>query len=314
MTYVLVHMKACVVLLLPLVCAAQATFRSDVRLVNVSFSVRDGSGKLVEYLTQDDFEVLEDGTPQKISFFARSTDVPLNLGLVVDLSGSQASFVKAHEKDLRVFLDRVLAPQDRALLVCFANAPRVITEFTSSGKQLVSALQGYQGVRDRGLYPLLGPPEIRVGGSAVYDGIYHTIKQMLAPVEHGRKALVIFSDGEDNASAHHMLDTIEIAQNHNVLLFCVRYTEIHNGRLNSRNKYGTSMLERIARETGGADFDAREKDLAHHFQQIGDQLRSAYELAYHSTNPPGDRTFRKVTIRAKPPSLTVRAKTGYYPR
>jgi len=306
-------MKGWLVLLLPAMCAAQATFRTDVRLVNVSFSVRDGGGRLVEHLTQDDFEVLEDGAPQKMAFFARSTDVPLSLGLVVDLSGSQASFVKAHQKDLRIFLDRVLTTQDRALLVCFGNAPRVITEFTASGKELVAALEGYQGVRDRGMYPLLGPPEIRVGGSAVYDGIYHTVNQMLAPVERGRKALVIFSDGEDNASAHHMLDVIEVAQNHNVLLFGIRYTEVHNGRFNSRYKYGTSVMERIARETGGADFDAREKDLAEHFKQIGDQLRSAYELGYHSTNP-GDSTFHKLTIRVKQPGLTVRAKTGYYSR
>jgi Ca-activated chloride channel family protein len=306
-------MKGWLVFLLPIVCAGQATFRSDVRLVNVSFSVRDAGGRLIEDLKQDNFEVMEDGAPQKIAFFARSTDVPLSLGLVVDLSGSQASFVKAHQKDLRTFLDRVLTSQDRALLVCFASAPRVITEFTASGRDLVAALEGYQGTRDRGVYPLLGPHEIRVGGSAVYDGIYHTVNQMLAPVERGRKALVIFSDGEDNASAHHMLDVIEIAQHHNVQLFGIRYTEVHNGRLNARNKYGTSVMERIARETGGADFDAREKDLAEHFKQIGDQLRSAYELAYHATNPP-DSTFHKVTIRVKQPGLTVRAKTGYFAR
>src|SRR5213594_1774412 len=113
-------MKAWLVLVLPLLCTAQASFRVDVRLVNVSFSVRDGDGRLIEHLPQDDFEVLEDGAPQRIAFFARSVDVPLSLGLVVDLSGSQAAFVKAHQKDLRTFLDRVLTPQDRALLVCFA--------------------------------------------------------------------------------------------------------------------------------------------------------------------------------------------------
>jgi Ca-activated chloride channel homolog len=300
--------------LLSLISAAQTTFRSDVRLVNVSFSVRDAGGKLIENLTQNDFEVFEDGAPQKIAFFAKSQDVPLSLALVVDISGSQSSFVKAHQKDLRVFLDKVLTPKDKALLVCFVSAPRLITEFTSSGKQLVEALEGYQGVRDRGVYPLLGPPELRVGGSAFYDGVYHTVNQMLAPVEAGRKALIVFSDGEDNASANHMMDTIEIAQSNNVLLFCVRYTQTRNGRLNSRNKYGTSVMQRIAKETGGADFDADEKGLAEHFRSIGDQLRSAYELGYHTTNPPGDGTFHKVVIRPKNPGLKVRAKTGYYAR
>src|SRR5262249_14109191 len=149
-----------------------------------------------------------------------------------------AAFVKAHQKDLRVFLDRVLTPRDRALLVCFVGAPRLITEFTGSGKQLVSALEGYQNVRDRSVYPLLGPPEIRVGGSAFYDGVFHTVSQMLAPVEGGRKALIVFSDGEDNASAHNMMETIEASQSSNVVVFGVRYTELRNGRANARNKYG----------------------------------------------------------------------------
>src|SRR5262249_41714608 len=127
------------------------------------------------------------------------------------------------------------------------------------------------------------------------------------------KALIVFSDGEDNASAHHMMDAIEISQTNNVLLFCIRYTEIR-GRLNARNKYGMSVMARIAKETGGADFDATEKDLAVHFREIGDQLRTAYELAYHSTNPPGDGTFHKVSIRVKQEGLTVRAKSGYYAR
>jgi len=111
-----------------------------------------------------------------------------------------------------------------------------------------------------------------------------------------------------------MLDAIEAAQTNNVLLFCVRYTQIENHRPNSRNKYGASVMARIAQETGGADFDAREKGLTENFKQIGEQLRSAYELGYHSTNTaPGD-TFHKLSIRAKDPGLTVRAKTGYYAR
>jgi Ca-activated chloride channel family protein len=73
-------------------------------------------------------------------------------------------------------------------------------------------------------------------------------------------------------------------------------------------------MARIAKETGGADYDAREKGLAENFKQIGEQLRSAYELGYHSSNPALDDTFHKISIRPKDPALTVRAKTGYYAR
>jgi Ca-activated chloride channel family protein len=304
-------MAAC---LIPSVCFGQAAYRADVHLVNISFSVRDSQGKLVTHLTQDDVEVLEDGVPQKIAFFARSEDVPLTLGLVVDISGSQGSFLKPHEKDLRTFLHAALAPNDRAFLLCFANHLRLVADYSKPDRDLAAALAGFDRLKDVSAYPELGPKEIRTEGTAFYDAIYYATVQMLANAEGGRKALIVFSDGEDNSSAHHMLDAIEAAQTDNVLLFCVRYTEIKNDRLTARNKYGMSVMARIAKETGGADFDAREKGLAEDFKEIGEQLRSAYELAYHSTNTASDDTFHKISIRPKDASLTVRAKTGYYAR
>ena len=114
-----------VVCLIPSLCLGQTAFRADVHLINVGFSVRDSPGKFITNLTQDDFEVLEDGVPQKIAFFARSVDVPLTLGLVVDISGSQGSFLKPHEKDLRTFLRAALTPKDRAFLMCFGNHLRL---------------------------------------------------------------------------------------------------------------------------------------------------------------------------------------------
>ena len=304
-------MRLLVVCLLAWVGAAQTTFRSDVRLVNVAAAVRDAGGKLVNGLTQEDFEILEDGVPQKIAFFAKSSDVPLHLGLVVDISGSQAAFVKAHQRDLKVFLDKALNKRDRAFLLCFASHPRLITDYTSSARELVDALEGYMDTSRKGNYPMLGPNEIR-SGSAFYDAIYHASNQMFQKVDRGRKALIVFSDGEDNTSAHHMMDAIELAQANDVLLFCIRYTEIRGNRVTARNKYGTGVMERVARETGGTDFDATEYELSAHFREIGEQLRSSYEIAYHSTNPPEDQTFHKIAVRVKRPGLTVRAKTGYY--
>jgi Ca-activated chloride channel family protein len=111
-----------------------------------------------------------------------------------------------------------------------------------------------------------------------------------------------------------MLDAIEAAQAGNILVFGIRYTEDEDGLLSARNKYGISVMERIARETGGADFDARKTDMKQAFRAIGDELRASYELAYHSKNPASDGTFHKLTVRAKRPDLRVRAKTGYYSR
>ena len=104
----------------------------------------------------------------------------------------------------------------------------------------------------------------------------------LAKVDQGRRALIIFSDGEDNSSAHNMMDTIEAAQTENVVVFGVRYTETRKGELTARNKYGTSVMARISHDTGGVDFDAQAADLRESFREIGEQLRSSYELAYHA--------------------------------
>jgi len=333
-------MRAALCLLLAT--AGFGQFRSDVHLINVAFSVRDQTGKLVTTLTQDDFEIIEDGVPQKIAFFARSQDVPLSLGLVVDASGSQGAFVRDHDKDVHSFLKSVLGQDDRAFLVSFGNRIRLVSDFASSADSVLDRFEQFQNIgrniaRNSGKkkgkptlirrtpsdtpeanpFPELGPGEIRTAGTAFYDAIYHSINQKLAAIDHGRRALVIFSDGEDNSSAHHELDAIEAAQASDVLLFCLRYTEMRGGRLTARNKYGTSIMERIARETGGMDFDAGGKSLAEGFRQIGEQLRLSYELGYHSTNPVSDDSFHKISIRLKPGApagLTIRSKTGYFAR
>ncbi len=233
--------------LLAAVTASSQTFHVNVHLVNVGFSVRDAQGKLVTGLRQEDFEVLEDGAPQKIAFFAPAADVPLNLGLIVDVSGSQESFMKPHHKDLETFLKTTLGSRDRAFLLCFGNRLRLAHDYTSSAAELSEALgdfhrggpakpKGKHGEETAQLYPELGPRETRILGTAFYDAIYYSIAERLNGAEEGRRALILFSDGEDNSSAHHMLEAIEAAQSSDVLLFSVRYTDAPHGNLNARNK------------------------------------------------------------------------------
>jgi Ca-activated chloride channel homolog len=304
---------AALITLLVCLCLAQTSFRTSVRLVNVSVSVRGADGALISGLTQDDFEIQEDGAPQKIAFFAPSQDVPLNLGLLVDFSGSQDPYIKRHHKDLEAFLKTVIGPRDRAFLLCFGNHLRVASELTGSPSELMDRLSTFEkGSRER--LPELGPIEVRTGGTAFYDSIYYSVNQMLAKEERGRKALILFSDGEDNSSAHHEMEALEEAQANDVVLYGVRYTDIKDGRLNSRNKYGAAVMDRLAQDTGGAAYDARTGGLAEYFKSIGEQLRSSYSLAYHSTAPSADGTFHKISIRVKREGAAVRARAGYYAR
>lgn len=289
----------------------QEPIRVKVNLVSVAFVARDARGALVDNLTQDDVYVLEDAIPQKIAFFARSVDVPLTLGLVVDASGSQDHFSKQHKNDLEVFFRDVLGPKDRVFLVGFGNHIRLVSDFSHSGTDLLEVWKTYQ--KSSGRFPLLGPDEDRDLGTAFYDSIYYSVTQKLAR-ENGRRAILLFSDGEDNSSSHDMMTTIETAQSENVLVYTIRYTEKEHGKLTARNKYGTSVMDRVARETGGAHIDAETTDPHTYFRQIAEELRTSYELGYYPTDPLKDDSFRKIVIRPKREGVKVRAKTGYFSR
>jgi Ca-activated chloride channel homolog len=291
--------------------AAQESIRVDVNLVTVAFSVRNADGRLVDDLSKDDFEIAEDAAPQKIAFFAKSVEVPLTLGLIVDASGSQEHFAKQHQNDLKVFLKDTLGPRDRAFLVGFGNHVRLVSDFSRSGEEIMESWKHYD--KDTSHFPELGPKEDRDLGTAFYDSIFYPVTEKLAG-EHGRRALLIFSDGEDNSSSHDMMTAVETAQNANVVIFAIRYTEKRHGKMTARNQYGIRVMDRIAKETGGMHIDAEKTDPHTYFRQIAEELRTSYELAYYPTNAAKDDTFRKVMIKARRPGLTVRSKTGYYSR
>lgn len=289
--------------------AQTPTFRSDVNLVTVTFTVRDAEGKLVGDLKQEDVEVFEDGVPQKIRFFARSSDLPLAIGLVVDASDSQRKFIRRHHADVEKFLRNVLGPKDKAFLLCFGNHLRLVSDFSSSPEDIMRSLDLFD--HSKQAFPEMGPKEIRMEGTAFYDAIYYSIQEKLTNLEQGRRVLILFSDGQDNSSAHHMIDAIEAAQRADVLVYSVRYTE-ERKHPTSRDKYGIRVMQRISHDTGAADFDAIAKDLDATFQSIGAELRTQYEIGYHASDMVHDDSFHKVAVRVKRTGLTARAKAGYF--
>jgi Ca-activated chloride channel family protein len=304
---------ACLFLMLSGLALGQETqiFRANTNLVNLTFSVRNSTGALVENLTKDDVEVFEDAIPQKISFFSRSVDLPLTLGLIVDFSDSQQHFYKQHSRDLEIFLKEVLGPKDRAFLICFGNHLRLASDFSQSGPELLERLREFdKGTRN---FPEIGPLEDRELGTAFYDSIYYSVVEKLAK-ENGRRALIMFSDGEDNSSSHDMMTTIEAAQAANVPIFAIRYTEMNHGKLTARNQYGIRVMDRIAKETGGRHFDAKAINPHAYFHEIAEELRTSYELAYYPSRPIKDDTFRKIVIRPRQENLVIRTKTGYFSR
>src|SRR5215813_3342522 len=285
---------------------------SKVNLVNVAFTARDASGGLVDTLSAEDVRIFEDGAEQKVAYFAKSAEVPLTLGLLVDASGSQERFSKQHEKDLQVFLNSVLGPKDRAFLLGFGNHLRLVSDFTQSGTEMMERLKQYEKSSDR--FPEIGPAERRDLGTAFYDAIFYATEERLKNQE-GRRAILIFSDGEDNSSSHDMMTTIEAAQAANVLVYTIRYTEtMKHAELSARNKYGIRVMDRIAKETGAWNVDGTKMEPAEYFGKIAEELRTTYEVGYYPANPMKDDSFRKIAIRPKTDGVTIRAKSGYFAR
>ncbi len=302
-------LSALVLLTLVGTATAQPPISVSVNLVNVTFTARDAQGKLVQNLTRDEVELYEDAVPQKIEFFAKSTDLPLTLGLIVDASGSQDQFGKQHKKDLEVFLKQILRPQDRVFLLCFGNHLRLVSDYTNSPDQILDSYTRFD--KSSKGFPEIGPHEDRDLGTAFYDSIYYSVTGKLAQAE-GRKAILMFSDGEDNSSSHNLMATIETAQAANVPVYAIRYTETKHGKLTARNKYGISVMDRIAKDTGGLHINAESTEPAAYFQQIAEELRSSYDVGYYSTNKVKDDTFRKIAIRTELEGVTIRTKTGYF--
>lgn len=300
----------------PSASAQEPTFKSETHLIDFTFSVRRPEGSLVSGLTRDDFRITEDGVPQKIAFFGKDTDLPLTLGLIVDVSDSQSKFIKRHHKDIEAFLQTVLGPADQAFTVCFGNHLRLTNDATASIPAVLDGLQRFdKGERK---FHELAPEDKREdqsgGGTALYDAIFYSVRDRLAAAHGRRRALILFTDGEENASAHDLLDDIGAAQDADTLIYAIRYPDDEKAKLTPHARQGIAALHHLSTETGGSDFDAVHTDLKDAFQQIGQELRSLYSVAYHSTNHARDGAFHKVVITAQDESLKVRARTGYSAR
>jgi Ca-activated chloride channel family protein len=311
------HTLVFATLLLPIVVSAPILnaqgvpdIKVETHLIDTTLSVRDPDGTIVSGLTQNDFTVVEDGIPQKIRFFAHDNQLPLSIGLIIDESGSQEKFVKEHEKDIEAFMRQVLEPTDQAFALCFGNHLRLVSDYTSSSSAIMDGIRSFD--KDNRDFPEIGPKEERELGTALYDAIYFSVTEKLAAIHQRRKVLLVFSDGEENSSEHDLLDAIGAAQNADVLVYAIRYTELKHGKMDARDRYGIRALDHLTTQTGGKAFDFHETKLKKDFNEIAGDLRSLYDIAYQSTNPTRDGTYRKVVIQATRPGLTVRARAGYY--
>jgi Ca-activated chloride channel homolog len=266
--------------------------------VNVVFTVTDKHGRYVKDLKKEDFRVLDDNKPARgIQSFHAETDLPLQVGLLVDASNSVRDRFKFEQEAAIEFLNQIVRPSyDRAFVVGFDTTPEVTQDFTDS-TELLS-----KGVRS-----------LRAGGgTAMYDALYFACRDKLknaprtGPV---RRAIILLSDGEDNQSRVTREESIEMAQRAEVIVYTI------STNISGQKRPGDKVLERIADATGGrAFFPFQLSDVSNAFTEIQDELRSQYALAYIPDDFHTDGRFRSIQILAaqNPKSLHVRSRRGYY--
>jgi len=277
-----------------------AQIKVDVDVVNVLCTVRDRNSALVKDLDKSDFEVREDGQPQQIRYFARETDLPLTLGLLVDVSGSVRRLVQAEKDTAEQFLKQVLRPQDQALLTGFSSTVVLWQDFTESPAVLLTALEKLHAVPFRGVPKDGGPAP----ATLLYDAVYSAANSKFQNVS-GRKAMLVISDGVDIGSRQTIQNVIRAVQSANTIVYGICYR--------TSRESGCSYLHSLAEPTGGRMFAITPKTpLSAIFETIQEELRSQYSLGYASTNTARDGSYRKLQVGVRPKGFKVEARKGYY--
>jgi Ca-activated chloride channel family protein len=272
------------------------TYRVSVDLVNVLCSVFDkNTNSFVTNLTRDDFVVYEDDQRQEIKNFARESNLPLTLAMLIDTSQSVAPKLKFEKEAATGFFQSILRERDRAMLVEFDSGITLLQDFTSDPNKLAKEISKLRAA----------------GGTALYDAIYTTCDQKLIR-ETGRKAIIILSDGDDESSRVDLHQAMEMALRAESTIFAISVSKGGFFGVGSTRE-GDNILKDMAQETGGkVFFPFKVEELEDNFRQINQELRSQYNIGYVSTNPRRDGSYRKIEIKVAERGLKLNYRKGYY--
>lgn len=275
--------------------AQNTTLYVDVKLVNVFVGVTDRNGAIVGGLTRDDFSLTEDGRAQEIAVFERQSDMPLNLTLAIDTSDSVAKDLGVEQHAALRFAHAILRPQDQISLLEFASAVWELTPLTNNIKKI-----------ERGIAHLRGG-----GGTAFYDAIVLGSRQLGR--RHGRKVLIVVSDGDDTVKGATYAQALEQALRNEVMIYCLIDVPIEASA--GRDLRGELALITLAEETGGKSFYVSAHGLDKIFAQLGEDLRTQYFMAYYPHNQEPGTDFHRIQViipKAAADGYNIRYRTGYY--
>jgi len=295
-----------------------STLKVNVNVVQLFFNVKDKKGGLIPSLTKGDFQLLEDGKPETIKYFAAESDLPLTLGILIDSSGSQQRVLEMEKEVGANFLAEILRPKDMAFVISFDVDSNLLQDFTNSSRRLREALNSARinappsscgGLPGAGGGPL--PCSSNPKGTVLYDTVYLASHDQLAK-EVGRKAMILLTDGQDEGSRLRIQDAIEAAQKADSIVYVLLCAD--RGFYGGIGYFGESDMRKLTEQTGGRVINVGNKmdKLREAFDQIAAELRSQYNIGYPPANAALDGTFRKVEIHTTKKDYKIQARSGYY--
>jgi len=274
---------------------AVTTLKKVVNEVRVVFTVTDRHGHYIKDLKRDDFKVIDDQKPAELRSFRSETDLPLQVGLLVDASNSVRDRFKFEQEAAIEFLNAIIRPRyDEAFIVGFDATPEVTQDFTDQTEKLS-----------------VGVRSLRAGGgTAMYDALYFACRDKLLKHEQTgpvRRAIILLSDGDDNLSHVTREEAIEMAARAEVIVYTI------STNISGMKGTGDKTLERIADATGGrAFFPFQMRDVSDAFLSIQEELRSQYAASYKPSDFVADGRYRTIDIRTMAKGMKVRTRKGYY--
>ena len=267
----------------PVALCLSQTLKVDVNLVNIFATVKDQQGNFVTNLTKDDFRVYEDDQPQDVQIFERQDKVDSSIGLAMDTSGSMVDIIPFMTRGIRDFT-RALPRTDDYFVVSFGTNVRLVHTSSQPRKDLEDALTRVRAF----------------GTSSLYDGLLYSLER-LERSDRPRKALIVFTDGDDNASNVSHSQVVEEVQSSAVLLYFIA--------IGSPVLVDSHTLEPLSDLSGGRTLYVPKKEaVSPVMDQIRTELSQQYYLAYYVPRRPGLHHLR---VEVPGRSLRVRAKTGY---
>jgi len=292
------------------------SIRIETRLVNLNVKAVDKAGQPLKSLDRDDFAIYEDGVRQEVTHF-RPVNAPVNLILLLDLSGSTKKSRDRMVDAARKFID-ALPAQDRIALVAFTRKYRMLEDFTSDKQLLKKSIEKIKKIS---------------GGTAFYDSMWEALDN-LDRIPDARKAIVVLTDGEDESllgteeTTHSFEDLLDRASEEDVTIYPIYFSAsnhynklgaLFGGSLSvgprSQQKAAREQLELLAEQTGGEVINTRlQEDLDDAYRRVANEVHTLYSLAYSPDRLKHNGEYRKIAVRISRDGAIARTRKGYFDR